>query len=653
MEGAFYTAMFLAACVFSLASPLEKAVCDLELPDSETGKVTYTTNQVSWGCLGQKSLKSTREVHVLNLRFPKGVSELKLTIQVSKENVPQPGDVHVILNVQSPIILLLQDPEIPVNLSLDPTKVFFQEQYSNYSFLPDFSQMDELLNWAQRIHGDITSYAEMDDPQSIVLHVGQALTSTIPCVPESDFNMGSTLTWEAIAQGVRGCRFSNVPGKKVAHILKVTQGSSSSLQTVEVKMDLSCPLGNPAPTLETVLILQGPPNVNWLIDSNHNVQIGTTGEYSFKIFPNKNIPGSILSDTHQELLNEALMKFNASIIASYVEIPPASHIALLAPSCAPRVETSPSPVLTTPPMMTCYLPLLSSLLLPQCSPDSMTLVLRKEFMMVLKCPIKQFSFRDPTCQSQEIANQLVLSSTFYGCGMNVKKGVILNNEVAVTLTSSSAPIQIEVNCLNTSAFSVRMEAYNSQQFLRTSNTIELGQRVYVQVTVTPSIEELSVYLESCSLDLGPEADPVELIHDQMVRSPRVKLLIADSNPMQFSFLLRGHMVPTPMAATFTCNVGLVLQDKHETKTIVKTSMKLNISSPIPTSLGMPAVLGITFGAFIIGALLTAALWYIYSHTRPPGKRQPVMATAPASESSSTNHSIGSTQSTPCSTSSMA
>lgn len=38
---------------------------------------------------------------------------------------------------------------------------------------------------------------------------------------------------------------------------------------------------------------------------------------------------------------------------------------------------------------------------------------------------------------------------------------------------------------------------------------------------------------------------------------------------------------------------------------------------------------------------------------PTSKLQPVSSTAPASESSSTNHSIGSTQSTPCSTSSMA
>ncbi|XP_041049678.1 transforming growth factor beta receptor type 3-like isoform X1 [Carcharodon carcharias] len=87
-------------------------------------------------------------------------------------------------------------------------------------------------------------------------------------------------------------------------------------------------------------------------------------------------------------------------------------------------------------------------------------------------------------------------------------------------------------------------------------------------------------------------------------------------------------------------------------------------SPDPTSYGptglptiqgleMPAALGIAFGAFVIGALLIAALWYIYSHTGPSEKKQPVPTNPPASENSSTNHSISSTQSTPCSTSSVA
>ncbi|XP_043837115.1 endoglin [Dromiciops gliroides] len=658
MEGAFYIAMFLAACSFSLANALKEPDCDLELPDSETGKVTYTTNQVFWGCLGKRSLNSTQEVHVLNLRFLKsffsqGLSELELTIQSSKGSGPQIRPPYVVLGVQGRITLSLQVKGISVNLFMNPTKVFFKDTPVSYSILPEFSTREELLDWAQRKYGNITSYAEIDDPQSIILHLDQALAPAFPCVPESNFNMGSYLTWKAIAPVYKGCYIRKVPGRKVAHIVKVMQSSSSSPQIVEVKMNLSCPLGNMAPTLDAVVILQGPPNVNWLIDSDYNVQIWTTGEYSFKIFPNKNIPGSILPDTFPELLHEVHKKFNASIFASYVEIPFTGHIALWAPSCAPQVETSPSPVLTTPSLMTCYLPLLSSLLLPQCSPDSMTLVLKKNILMVLNCQIKHLSFRDPSCQSQEKDDELVLSSSFHGCGMNVKKGIILDNEVAVTLTSSSVPILTEVECLNTSALSVHMDAYNSQQFLRTSSTIELGQRVYVQVTVTPAAEELAAYLDTCSLDLGPEADPVELIYDQMPKSPRVKILTSVSNKIQFSFLLRGHMVPTPTAAILNCNVDLVLRGKPETKVILKTSMKLNINNPTLTSLSMPAVLGITFGAFIIGALLTAALWYISSHTRPPGKRQPVMATVPASESSSTNHSIGSTQSTPCSTSSMA
>ncbi|MEE6528046.1 hypothetical protein FKM82_029925, partial [Ascaphus truei] len=70
-------------------------------------------------------------------------------------------------------------------------------------------------------------------------------------------------------------------------------------------------------------------------------------------------------------------------------------------------------------------------------------------------------------------------------------------------------------------------------------------------------------------------------------------------------------------------------------------------------LGMASVLGITFGAFLIGALLTAALWYIYMHTRSSNKMQPGPAMTRESESSSTNPSMGSTQSTPCSTSSRA
>ncbi|KAM4575515.1 transforming growth factor beta receptor type 3 [Fundulus diaphanus] len=65
------------------------------------------------------------------------------------------------------------------------------------------------------------------------------------------------------------------------------------------------------------------------------------------------------------------------------------------------------------------------------------------------------------------------------------------------------------------------------------------------------------------------------------------------------------------------------------------------------------VVGIAFGAFLIGVLLTGALWFIYAHTGGSAGRQPIQKSQAASENSSAAHSIGSTQSTPCSSSSTA
>ncbi|KAG7456698.1 hypothetical protein MATL_G00238690 [Megalops atlanticus] len=70
-------------------------------------------------------------------------------------------------------------------------------------------------------------------------------------------------------------------------------------------------------------------------------------------------------------------------------------------------------------------------------------------------------------------------------------------------------------------------------------------------------------------------------------------------------------------------------------------------------LDTPTVVGIAFTAFVIGALLTGALWFIYSHTGETAGRQQVPKSPPASENSSAAPSIGSTQSTPCSSSSTA
>ncbi|XP_032074262.1 transforming growth factor beta receptor type 3 isoform X1 [Thamnophis elegans] len=103
--------------------------------------------------------------------------------------------------------------------------------------------------------------------------------------------------------------------------------------------------------------------------------------------------------------------------------------------------------------------------------------------------------------------------------------------------------------------------------------------------------------------------------------------------------------------TFTKPLAVITKGRPEDK-----SSHLNPSegsASVVYGLDTLTVVGIAFAAFVIGALLTGALWFIYSRTGDPEGRQQVPTSPPPSENSSAGHSIGSTQSTPCSSSSRA
>ncbi|XP_008569082.1 PREDICTED: endoglin [Galeopterus variegatus] len=669
---ALAAALLLAVCSLSPTSVAETIHCDLQPVDPKRGEVTYTTSQVPEGCVAQVP-DAILEVHVLFLKFPnlpsQEFSQLELTLQAPKHNGTWPREVLLILSVNNNVFLQLHTLGIPLYLAHNPLVIFQESPGVNTTQLPPFTTKSEILEWAAT-KGPIASAAELDNPRSILLRLGQdeetedrglaqghsaAPRSSSFCVPKDRQDMGRTLEWQSAPASVRSCRLEGVASHEEAHILRVLPGPSAGKpQTVTVKVELSCESGH----LDAVLILQGPPYVSWLIDANHTMQIWTTGEYSFKIFPEKSMLGFVLPDTPEGLLGEA-RRLNASVIASFVELPLASVVSLRVPGCGSGLQTSPAPVQTTPPKDSCSPELLMSLIQPKCTSDAMTLVLKKDHLGALKCIITGLTFWDPSCQAEDSKDQFVLHSTYSSCGME-ETGNVISNEVVVNFLSSSSPQRKKVHCVNTESLSFQLGLYLSPHFLQASSTMELGQQGFVQVSVSPSVPELLLQLDSCHLDLGPEADIVELIQGQAAKGSCVSLLSPSPNgDLRFSFLLRVHMVPTPTVGTLSCTIAL--RGKTWSQEVHRTvSMHLNIISPdlsgcTGKGLVLPAVLGITFGAFLIGALLTAALWYIYSHTRPPGKQEPMVAVAaPASsESSSTNHSIGSTQSTPCSTSSMA
>nr|KAF6484206.1 endoglin [Rousettus aegyptiacus] len=604
---ALVAALLLAVCSLSPTSHAETVHCDLQPVDSE---VTYFTSQVSEGCVAHVP-NATLEVHILFLEFSREVSELELTVHMSRPNGTRPRGVLLVLGIDKYVIVSLKTPGIPLHLAFNPNLVTLKGSPEvNTTRLSVFAK-SQILNWAHA-QGAITSVAKLNDPRSILLHLDQAPRSPPSCSPEPHMDMGRMLEWQPLAgASVRGCRLAGVTGQKEAHILRVLPGSEARPRTVTVNVELMCPSGD----RDTVLILQGPPYVSWLIDANHDMQIRATGEYSVKIFPENNMPGFALPNTPQGLLEEA-RRHNASVVASFVELPLANAVSLRASRCGSGPQTSPTPVQTTPPKESCNPALLMSLIQPKCSDDIMTLVLKKNLISTLKCTITSLTFLDPSCQAEDRDDQLVLRSAYSTCDMELTENVV-SNEVVVNLLSSSSPQRKKVQCINMENFSFQLGLYLTPQFLQASTTIELGQQGFVQVSVSPSNPELMLQLDSCQLDLGPEAETVELIQSQAPKGSCVSLLSPSPHgDVRFSFLLRSYMVPTPKTGTLSCTVALSSRtwslEVHRT-----LSMHLNIVSPgMPgKTLVLPAVLGITFGTFLIGALLTATLWFIYSHTR--------------------------------------
>lgn len=257
-----------------------------------------------------------------------------------------------------------------------------------------------------------------------------------------------------------------------------------------------------------------------------------------------------------------------------------------------------------------------------------------------------------------------------------------------------------------------MELYNTLPINNPSRqaffTVSKNQKIFVEVTPTASNPELGFTIISCFI--SPNSNPsvpsdyvlIETVcpKDDSVRSfPQMDFPIPHTQTEKkgFSFTfnskfnlsllflhcemslcskrgLNNQRLTPCLQPGETCDslsldniVAMMMNTKTSTKPLVVVDGKPSPTGKAPPNpphittnqpntlyvLDTPMVVGIAFAAFVIGALLTGALWFIYSHTGGTAGTQPVQKSQPASENSSAAHSIGSTQSTPCSSSSTA
>lgn len=262
-----------------------------------------------------------------------------------------------------------------------------------------------------------------------------------------------------------------------------------------------------------------------------------------------------------------------------------------------------------------------------------------------------------------------------------------------------------------SAVTFNMELYKTVLFLTPSQGVfavaENGQ-VYVEVSLTRADKELGFAIQTCFISPSSNANVMSdytIIENICPKDESVKFYnvqkVSPVFPVQmdtkrFSFIfkpmfntsllflhceltlctkrqsdtqdlpqcippdeacdsLKAEMILAMMQnkKTFTKPLAVVSHDDKSPVGAPTTTDRSGFPQPVFYGLDTPTVVGIAFAAFLIGALLTGALWYIYSHTGETAGRQQVPTSPPASENSSAAHSIGSTQSSPCASSSNA
>lgn len=220
-----------------------------------------------------------------------------------------------------------------------------------------------------------------------------------------------------------------------------------------------------------------------------------------------------------------------------------------------------------------------------------------------------------------------------------------------------------------------MQLYTSPDYrspLDPSTKVQSDKRIYAEISgdIIGDIE-LTIKVINCFVHSKGSCPIVR----ELPFIPEICSSNSCPKSTRLSFSLDHLQELTTTTWDLECSVQLCHSENCGEGGRVKRNLEVTqpcLQPPTPPcfDFGLPGVLGIAFGGFLIGVLLIGALWFIKIKTGYPtgldmrstaaslpgcpcsrAKRQPVSTNPSPSENSSANASIGSTQSTP--TSSMA
>ncbi|XP_068095913.1 transforming growth factor beta receptor type 3 isoform X4 [Hyperolius riggenbachi] len=706
----------LAACLLlrsASAGPIPETPCLLSpVTESHPVQAFLESYSVLSGCASKGTISHPQEVHIVNLKCLEEdpcQSEKEVTLHLTPISaIP----VH-----QKPLVFILNSPrpvtwELKAErLAAGVQRFFFVSQGSNVrddagSLLPPPekeerslpSGNEHLLQWALKNYEAVTSFTEAKMTKRIDIKVGEDTVFPATCKIEKNFISLNYLARYEQPQSAKGCSL-RPEDDRIVHIIEMDSPSATSYSSFQVDIIIDIRPLHPDATISknVVLILKCRNAVNWVIKT-HNVEgaleVLTPNSVSFDKetessmrTSKKVIPG--IPSTQERLIKWASDENYTA--TSYTHAPVANkfHIKLDA-----DIEMGDDDKATIPP-------------------ELLDLIRMGNPGWELSMDREQ-EHEDEPKEPEEVQGNINIALSVK-CDENkmvaaMEKDSLQFNCTVPQDTTSSFDLVFDQRDPAINNVTFNMELYKTDLFLTPSQNLfsvpENGQ-VYVEVSVTKAEKDLSFIIQTCSV--SPSSNPdtptdytiIENIcpKDDSVRFYNVKRLSYPKSQEQtekkrFSFMFKsmfntsllflhceltlctnkdGEMdhlpkcIPPDEACTsLDSSMIVVMMDNKKTFTkplavitMERTSdnptdgIPPNLLQPVFFGLDTPTVVGIAFAAFIIGALLTGALWYIYSHTGDTAGRQQVPTSPPASENSSAAHSIGSTQSTPCSSNSTA
>ncbi|XP_066188725.1 endoglin isoform X1 [Sylvia atricapilla] len=582
--------------------------CDLQPVTEEPPIIiSYVTSTVPRGCISNSSMNTGHEVHVLSVKWSKD-SPVPLMVTVTPRANPcsRPAVLillcsHCFATVTSPCSNLV----IHTDAHLSPETIRAPNPEP-----PVVSSEKQLLTWALDKYKGITSYSELHDPRRVLLYLGEDAHSPPECIPQEHFNAILNLETEVFFYGVKGCSRSDAQSTRAAHIIHLQSEPSSPI--TEVNLTVDCP-GNSVGS--QMLILQGKANFSWSLSLKCNINFLVSGKYKLLPLVSTLITGQLLPDTEQDLIATAFEK-NYSVIASYSAIPASTHISLEIQGH----EMVNMPVTTTPLVITQPPDLPHQVLLTlkpwKCTDETMEIIIIRSYLEPIK-DVVNITLRDISCQAEKNATHFMLKSPLSHCGTSLEGRGYANNELILSLAKDAVFRSVRVGFQCEIPRELFLRLFPTAAFEAPQTELEINKEAFVQASMRWMDHPADLQLKECWL-VASGREPVLLVQGGEARGAGVAVLEGPPSSLgrkvwrfRFTYTIPegGHI---PFSAILKCKAGL------QNDTIFEKVLEVTVKDawrPLSyRGLGLAAVLGITFGAFLIGALLTAGLWYIYSHT---------------------------------------